>query len=109
GAPMMGKLLRALALALTYLSLGTTLALVIAVGYLVYSGKITHDRLIKIAAIMEGRDLDAVRAQLLAEREVSQTTQLALLYEATPRARLCRDIELREQTLRTAGAQLRGD
>ncbi len=106
---MIGKLAHAGAALLVYFAIGTTLSLLIGLGWLANSGALERDKLVQIAAIVRGVDLKAIHEEVEAQREKINATQVSVDDVARARALKSFDLELREQALRTNVAHVKSE
>jgi len=104
---MIGKLARLFGALLVYFAIGTTLSLLVGIVWLKQSGGLERDKLMRMAAIVRGVDLTAIREEVDAQREKVNGTQVSIEDVARARALKSFDLELREQALRTNFARVK--
>ena len=101
----MQRLAATLASLLAYFAVGTLLTQVLLVGLIAWKWDLNRDRLIQILALAQGVDLFAMREDALTKEE-KLAEQVSFDEIRATRAIQYRNLELREQTLASALAQL---
>lgn len=106
----MGRALGLLGALISSICIASMLVLVAAIGYLWMSGLLNERKWSKIMAVVQGLDVDAVRAAAqLERREREQGVQPSLSELARARAARSRDLELREQASSSLLDELRAE
>ncbi len=100
----MGRLFGSIGALLLYVCFGAVLGLAGVYGYLTKQGFLTPAKLAEMKAVMLDFQPDSIKA---AERAKATTPVPTLEEVARAKAQLQRDLELREQTLRSRAEQLR--
>lgn len=96
---MIGRLLGLFGGLFAYVAIGTLIAQIVIGGYLWLGGYLTREKLVKMTAVAQGADLDAIRDALVARQAPETGTQMSPEDLARARAARCRDLELRQQVL----------
>lgn len=103
---MIGRLLRLAVAGAVYFCIATILAQTVIVGYLAAQGRLSRERLVQLASILQGIDLLKLRDDAQARTLNTSTEQVSLQDVAQARAAKLRDLELREQALQRGIEQL---
>jgi len=95
---VIGRLIAGMAALVTYFCIATVISLAIGVGWLYTSGKLNRDRMIQIAAVLNGIDLSVYHVKLH-EKDLTGKEEVSLEEIARQRALAFRNLELREQAV----------
>jgi hypothetical protein len=106
---MIGKLLGALVSLLVYTCVATVIAAAILAGYYGRAWHLNREKLIQMLAIAQGVDLAALREQARGDREEPSMEQVSYGQILETRAVKTRNLELREQALRSGLQHLQVD
>lgn len=101
----MQRIVATLASLLAYFAVGTLLAQVFLLGLVAWKWDMNRDRMIQILALAQGIDLFAMREDALIKKEMV-AEQVSFDEIRATRAMKYRNLELREQTLASALAQV---
>lgn len=104
---MVGRILGMLGALLAYLCIGTVIAQCIGLVVLSRQGGLSRDNIAQALAILQGADINTLVSAAAGEQTAEPAEQVSLEDIALARARLERDLELREQSIITQLDQIR--
>lgn len=104
---MISRLFGTLGSLLLYLALATTIAEAIIVAYCWTKWRLDRNKLMQIAAVLQGVDLVGLNAEAKPAQEEASSEQPSYQQVVQARALKLRNIELREQSLKNGIEQLR--